>query len=299
MITSRKIKSIAAAGVLVVSTFLFLLNFSARASAEVAKCFIYPTGNEVSCDGVSGLGSGCYLIEYSQVGIHNLGKTICSDPMSLINDPPKCFLYGSGARTTCPNAESLKSGFCYLIDYNEVGTTNLGVTVCTDPLSLINDPPKCFVFGSGAETTCPDSGSLYRGFCYLIDYNEAGTTNLGVTSCEKPNSLVYGASSGSSTSAGGVDEPKFVKNDCNDTVITESNCGILRYLILFINVLSGLVGIVVVGSIIYGGVQYSMAGSDPQKVSSAKNRIRNALIALFFFLFMYSFLNYLIPGGVL
>lgn len=101
-------------------------------------------------------------------------------------------------------------------------------------------------------------------------------------------------------------EPQFVKNDCNGENIragapegSEEHCGILDYLVLFINVLAGLVGVVVVISIIVAGIQYSTAGADPQKVSAAKNRIRNALIALFFFLFMYAFLNYLVPGGVL
>jgi hypothetical protein len=100
--------------------------------------------------------------------------------------------------------------------------------------------------------------------------------------------------------------PEVVESDCQGDNIragaaegTEEHCGILDYLVLFINVLSGLVGIAVVGSIIYGGIQYGSAGSDPQKVSAAKDRIRNAIIALLFFIFMYGFLNYLIPGGVI
>lgn len=95
--------------------------------------------------------------------------------------------------------------------------------------------------------------------------------------------------------------PTSVPNDCNAPGgnINQGNCGIIRYLVMFINILSALVGIVVVGSIIYGGIQYSMAGSDPGKIGEAKNRIRNALIALLFFIFGYSFLNYLVPGGVL
>jgi len=106
--------------------------------------------------------------------------------------------------------------------------------------------------------------------------------------------------------SGTTDEPQFVKTDCDGANIAsglpeddENHCGILDYLVLAINLLSALVGVVVVGSIIYGGIQYSMAGSDPQKVAAAKERIRNALIALVFFIFAYSFLNYLVPGGLL
>lgn len=96
-----------------------------------------------------------------------------------------------------------------------------------------------------------------------------------------------------------------VTNDCEGPIRANvpkgepGHCGILNYFVIFINVLSALAGVVIVGSIVGGGIQYSMAGSDPQKVQAAKNRIRNAIIALLFFLFGYGLLNYLVPGGVL
>jgi hypothetical protein len=73
---------------------------------------------------------------------------------------------------------------------------------------------------------------------------------------------------------------------------------IYDWLTLFINFLSAIVGIIVVGSIIWAGIQYSSASADPQKVSAAKNRIKNAVLALVAYLFIYAFLNYLIPGGL-
>lgn len=96
------------------------------------------------------------------------------------------------------------------------------------------------------------------------------------------------------------EQPYYIRNDCQETnSLNENNCGIVKYLVLIINLLSGVVGIVVAASIIVGGIQYSAAGGDPQKVSAAKNRIRNAIIALVFFIFGYALLNYLVPGGVL
>ncbi len=65
-----------------------------------------------------------------------------------------------------------------------------------------------------------------------------------------------------------------------------------------ITFLSAAVGIVVVGTIILGGIQYTMAGDNPQALSEAKQRITNGLIALIVFLFMYAFLQWLVPGGV-
>ena len=65
-----------------------------------------------------------------------------------------------------------------------------------------------------------------------------------------------------------------------------------------INVLSAGVGIVVVAMIIIGGIQYSIAGDSPEKLKEAKKRITNALIALVTFMFLFSFVQWLIPGGV-
>lgn len=102
-----------------------------------------------------------------------------------------------------------------------------------------------------------------------------------------------------------ADQPKFVKSDCKGNDIQAglpeddpNHCGILDYLQLFINVLSGIVGVVIVAMMVIGGIQYSASGDNPQAVGAAKKRIANALLALFVFVFMIAFLNWLVPGGV-
>lgn len=67
---------------------------------------------------------------------------------------------------------------------------------------------------------------------------------------------------------------------------------------LITNVLAALVGVVVVGTIILGGVQFAAAGDKAEAISAAKQRIINGLTALAAFLFIYAFLQWLIPGGV-
>lgn len=88
--------------------------------------------------------------------------------------------------------------------------------------------------------------------------------------------------------------------DCaeNDLSVEKKNCKILTYLVNFINALAALVGVVVVGVIVVAGIQYSSAGNDPQKLAAAKNRIVNALLALVTFIFMYAFLQWVVPGGI-
>ena len=88
------------------------------------------------------------------------------------------------------------------------------------------------------------------------------------------------------------------KVDCVDNQ-SAANCGITRYILLFINVLSATLGVVVTIVIITAGIQYSASGGDPQAIASAKKRIANALLALVLFAFMYGFLQWIVPGGIL
>lgn len=71
-----------------------------------------------------------------------------------------------------------------------------------------------------------------------------------------------------------------------------------KYLNPFIVFLSGAVGVIVVVSIIIGAIQYSSAGGDAQKVASARNRIKNAILALIAFIFLRAILNWIIPNGI-
>jgi hypothetical protein len=87
--------------------------------------------------------------------------------------------------------------------------------------------------------------------------------------------------------------------DCDQEVLNRSNCKIIDWLLIIINALSGLVALVIIISIIVAGIQWSMAGNNPQQVSQAKGRIVNALIALLVFIFMYAFLQWVVPGGIL
>jgi hypothetical protein len=66
-----------------------------------------------------------------------------------------------------------------------------------------------------------------------------------------------------------------------------------------IRFLSNGVGLVIIGSVVYGGIQYTMSRGDPQSTVMAVDRIRNSLFALLLFLFAYAFLNFVIPAGFL
>jgi hypothetical protein len=76
------------------------------------------------------------------------------------------------------------------------------------------------------------------------------------------------------------------------------NNPVVRDIQTIVNFLSAGVAIVIAGSIIVAGIQYTMAGNQPQVLTSARNRIINSVIALFAFLLIFAFLQWVIPGGV-
>lgn len=118
------------------------------------------------------------------------------------------------------------------------------------------------------------SGSLICGDC-----NAQGKSCEWITTAVQPNADCNNPSSS------GI-------QTClkNNKIITDLND--------IIDFLSAGVGIVVTGMIIVGGIQYSMAGGSPEAVSKAKQKIINALIALVVFIFIFAFLQWIIPGGI-
>lgn len=74
--------------------------------------------------------------------------------------------------------------------------------------------------------------------------------------------------------------------------------GINDLLFAIIRFLVAGVGVVVIASVIVGGVQYSLAQGDPQKISAARGRVISALGALLLYLFIFALMQWLVPGGV-
>lgn len=91
------------------------------------------------------------------------------------------------------------------------------------------------------------------------------------------------------------------KVSCSDpaTKCTVESCDIINNLVNpAIFLFSGLVGLVVALSIIIGAIQYSSSAGDPQKAAKGRDRIKNAIIALVAYIFLFAFLSFIIPGGL-
>jgi hypothetical protein len=85
---------------------------------------------------------------------------------------------------------------------------------------------------------------------------------------------------------------------CPSKYTLPTSCLFYKYINPLVDLLSGLVGLAVVISIIYGGIEYITSTGDPQRAEAGKKRIIESLVGLAAFLLLFAFLQYVMPGGV-
>ncbi len=148
--------------------------------------------------------------------------------------------------------------------------------------------PKAGPHGAGTpfKFTCPgDTTTADGGFvCDKEVYSDEECESLAAGRYEQPDT---------STGETCGDVPVSIGVDCDPDINP-----IYSYIVAAINFLSAGVGIVVIIMVSIGGVQYMMAGGNPQSTQAAIMKISNALIALVLFIFTWAFLNWLVPGGM-
>lgn len=65
-----------------------------------------------------------------------------------------------------------------------------------------------------------------------------------------------------------------------------------------VDLLGAITGIVIVLSIIIGAIQYMTARDNSAQVAAAKHRILMSILSLVLFVFAYTILQWLLPGGI-
>jgi hypothetical protein len=96
----------------------------------------------------------------------------------------------------------------------------------------------------------------------------------------------------------------YAENDCGDYSTSTLPCpkdgenGVTSILLLIINILTAGIGVAAVGGVVYGAILYTSAGGSMDQTKRAKTIIFNVVIGLVVYALMYSFMNYLIPGGI-
>lgn len=80
---------------------------------------------------------------------------------------------------------------------------------------------------------------------------------------------------------------------------TSNDCDFVKkYINPAVLLLTFSFGLIAVVSLIIGGIQYSASQGDPQNVAKAKKRIADTLLAVVAYFFLFTFLQFLIPGGL-
>jgi hypothetical protein len=157
------------------------------------------------------------------------------------------------------------------------------------------------------EQTCTDSGGTWGS--YLDEYG------VPVESCNCPSPLVnaggYCVDSTEPPPTGGTSigfTPVTygeAQEECAGVWLgisvgcdENNNNPILAYTAAIVNFLAAGVGVVIAIMLTVASIQYITARGKPDLIEAAKKKIINTLIALGMFIFMYSLLQWLIPGGI-
>ncbi|HEY4963502.1 MAG TPA: hypothetical protein VIH90_02290 [Candidatus Saccharimonadales bacterium] len=143
----------------------------------------------------------------------------------------------------------------------------------------------------------------FLAISFIVVFSSLAISAASISS-QKGDSCISSTSS-SASSCG--DSIRLVGKQCGgsgDAVTTQIDFGcngvgspITDMLFAIIRFLSIGVGIIVIGSIVVGGMQYIGSRGEPQSTGHAIARIRSAIIALIIYIFAYAILNYLIPVG--
>ena len=166
--------------------------------------------------------------------------------------------------------------------------------------------PKCFINGrmadcQGAVALAKAAGqTLEVGKCYDITNSLGSIPEVECSTVVPPGAVIGGRASCPSTMEGcpgygrtNGDKAAFESCDSLD------KCDFMdKFVNPAIKFLSAGVGLIVTIMIIIAGIQYSMAGGDPQKVAAAKSKIANAILALVTYIFFFALLQWLWPGGL-
>ncbi len=73
----------------------------------------------------------------------------------------------------------------------------------------------------------------------------------------------------------------------------------LDLIFAIVRFLSAGAGVIVIGSLVFAGIQYTTSRGDPNASAAAMKRIQNTLIALLIYIFAFAILNYVVPAGLL
>ncbi len=142
---------------------------------------------------------------------------------------------------------------------------------------------------SNYEANFFPGGQMPTEGCYVIE------TDIQEVSCGRSPFFNTGAPEANGDECGAPGDA--VKVSINVGCRGQGN-PIVDMLFAFIRFLSAGVGIVVIGSIVVAGIQYTTSQGDPNATAKALGRINSSGIALLIYIFAAALLNFIIPAGI-
>jgi|GEM_PF-1648562 len=197
-----------------------------------------------------------------------LGGHVSADPQIICGKGATKHTNTDGAYCSCPGSQ--------VVDETDSNNCKNKCPANTKQNTITkNDGGKQIVCVAKASTTGGGTGNTTNG-CNGTDSN----TSCIDTACAADNTTCADPAASCDTQSGG-------------------QCDFIgKYINPAINLLSVIFGILMVISLIIGGISYSTSEGDPQKAGKAKRRIANTIIAVVAYVFLYAFLQFIVPGGL-
>lgn len=169
-------------------------------------------------------------------------------------------------------------GLAVVLAPSAVSATSMFGAVAPEPRSPTNSTP----------TSCSPNSDEFVTDCQNAPQHQCGSSGIDKFG-NKVDGAVYVSIDFGCYGEVCIDNP-------SDAYCTTYHNGITDVTFAIIRFLSAGVGLVVIGSIIVGGIQYSASRGDPKATATAIERIRASVIALIIYIFGFAILNYVIPG---
>lgn len=167
-----------------------------------------------------------------------------------------------------------------------------------DPGSGITPEQFCSGYGGILPSTNPNSGGS----------NNNNTVECNITSFESGSkgciiqaTIVDESAENGQYQCGMGDKAIKVSFNigCRGANNTEEVTPLEDMLFAILRFISAGVGLIVVGSTIVGGIQYTASQGNPQQTQAAIKRIQASVGALLLYGFAYALINWIVPGGIL
>jgi len=91
--------------------------------------------------------------------------------------------------------------------------------------------------------------------------------------------------------------PSIIYNPVLTNIGMGEGADILAKLIAnFLSISFSLIGLILLAMLLWGGIQWLIAGGDKEKIAKAQGRITSAIIGFVIFMSIFAIVNYLLPA---